>query len=74
MMIMGHAPDVGLLAAALYGFKGEHNVKKGAFTLVEISNPLKPPGRCVASLEPKQYRAVLDGEMPIPWTKTGLTV
>jgi phosphohistidine phosphatase len=74
LMVMGHAPDVGLLAAHLLGFHGEHNLKKGAFTLVEIADPLKPPGRCIASLEPKQYVTVLAGEMPIPWTKRNLTV
>jgi phosphohistidine phosphatase len=74
IMLVGHAPDVGYLAAHLLGFKGEHHLKKGAFTLVEITDPTHPPGRSVATLEPKQYKAVLKGEMYTPWTKSGLTV
>ncbi len=74
LMICGHSPDVGFLGARLLGFNGEHHLKKGAFTLIEIQDPLSPPGRGVATLEPRQYRAILKGEMYIPWTKSNLIV
>lgn len=74
LMLVGHAPDVGLLAAHLLGFSSEHHLKKGAVCIVEIDDPVRPPGRAVATLEAKQYPSILRGETYSPWMRTRLTV
>jgi phosphohistidine phosphatase len=72
VVLVGHAPDLGRFCSHLLGFQSEHHLKKGAVCIVDIDNPMAPPGRTVATLEPKQYGGILRGETYVPWSKTRL--
>ena len=74
LMLCGHAPDVGLLASHLLGFASEHRLAKGAVCILEVDDPMRPPGRSVATLEPGQYPAILRGESYAPWMRSKLKV
>ncbi|HZN61119.1 MAG TPA: hypothetical protein VFC90_01815, partial [Planctomycetota bacterium] len=70
LMLVGHQPDLGRLAARLLGFVSEVSLKKGGLCIVETKDPAKPVGRAVASLDPRQYRDILEGREYAPWMRT----
>jgi phosphohistidine phosphatase len=69
ILLVGHQPDLGRLAARLLGFVSEVSLKKGGMCIVETRDPAKPVGRAVATLEPRQYPEILAGREYVPWTK-----
>jgi len=70
IMLVGHQPDLGRLAARLLGFVSEVSLKKGGLCVVETRDPSKPVGRAVATLEPHQYPEILAGREYVPWVRT----
>ena len=70
IMLVGHQPDLGRLAARLLGFVSEVSLKKGGLCVVETRDPAKPVGRAVATLEPRQYPEILAGREYVPWVRT----
>ena len=69
IMLVGHQPDLGRLAARLLGFVSEVSLKKGGMCIVETRDAAKPVGRAVATLEPRQYPEILAGREYVPWTR-----
>src|SRR5262245_15980979 len=69
VMLVGHQPDLGRLAARLLGLVSELSLKKGGVCIVETRDPAKPVGRAVATLDPRQYRDILEGREYVPWTR-----
>ncbi len=74
LMLVGHQPDLGLFAARLLGMRSEIDLKKGAFTVIETTDPTKPVARALASLVPGQYQDILEGRMYAPWMRSRLRV
>ena len=70
LMLVGHQPDLGRLAARLLGFVSEVSLKKGGLCIVETKDPAKQVGRAVATLDPKQYMDILEGREYVPWMRT----
>lgn len=70
LMLVGHQPDLGRLAARLLGLVSELSLKKGGVCIVETRDPAKPVGRAVATLDPRQYRDILAGREYVPWMRT----
>ena len=70
LMLVGHQPDLGKLAARLLGFVSEVSLRKGGLCIVETKDPAKPAGRAVATLDPRLYRDILEGREYVPWMRT----
>ncbi len=70
VMLVGHQPDLGRLAARLLGFVSEVSLKKGGVCMVDTKDPAKPVGRAVATLDPRQYRDILEGREYVPWMRS----
>jgi phosphohistidine phosphatase len=70
VMLVGHQPDLGRLAARLLGFVSEVSLKKGGLCIVETRDPAKPVGRAVATLDPRQYEDILAGREYVPWMRS----
>jgi len=67
LMLVGHQPDLGRLAARLLGLVSEISLKKSGVCIVETSDPARPVARAVATLDPRQYRDILEGREYAPW-------
>jgi phosphohistidine phosphatase len=74
VMLVGHQPDLGRLAARLLGFVSEVTLRKGGLCIVETKDPAKPVGRAVATLDPRQYEDILAGREYVPWMRTRQTL
>ncbi|HEU4339687.1 MAG TPA: phosphohistidine phosphatase SixA [Planctomycetota bacterium] len=70
VMLVGHQPDLGRLAARLLGFVSEVSLKKGGVCIVETRDPAKQVGRALASLDPRQYKDILEGREYVPWMRS----
>ena len=70
LMLVGHQPDLGRLAARLLGFVSELSLKKAGCCIVETKDPAKPVGRAVATLDPRQYHEILEGREYVPWMRS----
>lgn len=70
LMLVGHQPDLGRLAARLLGLVSELSLKKGGICIVETRDPAKQAGRALATLDPRQYRDILEGREYVPWMRT----
>jgi len=67
LMLVGHQPDLGRLAARLLGLVSEIPLKKSGVCILETSDPAKPVARAIATLDPRQYRDILEGREYAPW-------
>ncbi|HEY3225772.1 MAG TPA: phosphohistidine phosphatase SixA [Planctomycetota bacterium] len=67
LMLVGHQPDLGRLAARLLGLVSEIPLKKSGVCILETPDPAKPVARAVATLDPRQYRDILEGREYAPW-------
>ena len=70
VMLVGHQPDLGRLAARLLGFTSEVSLKKAGVCIVDTRDPAKPVGRAVATLDPRQYHDILEGREYVPWMRS----
>jgi phosphohistidine phosphatase len=70
VVLVGHQPDLGRLAARLLGFVSEVSLKKGGVCIIETKDPAKQVGRAVATLEPRQYPEILAGREYVPWMRS----
>jgi len=70
LMLVGHQPDLGKLAARLLGFVSEVSLKKGGLCIIETKDPAKNAGRALATLDPRQYRDILEGREYVPWMRS----
>jgi phosphohistidine phosphatase SixA len=70
VMLVGHQPDLGRLAARLLGFVSELSLKKAGLCIVETRDPAKPVARAVATLDPRQYVDILERREYAPWMRT----
>ena len=70
LMLVGHQPDLGRLAARLLGLVSEIALKKAGVCIVETKDPAKPVARAVATLDPRQYLDILEGREYVPWMRS----
>jgi len=70
VMLVGHQPDLGRLAARMLGLVSEISLKKSGVCIIETKDPAKPVGRAVATLDPRQYLDILEGREYVPWMRT----
>jgi len=70
LMLVGHQPDLGRLAARLLGLVSEIALKKAGICIVETKDPAKPVARAVATLDPRQYLDILEGREYVPWMRS----
>ena len=54
ILIVGHAPDMGIMTAALSGLEGPVPFARGGLACIELGTwPIAPPGRLVFVLPPE---------------------
>jgi phosphohistidine phosphatase len=70
LMLVGHQPDLGRLAARLLGLVSEIALKKAGVCIVDTEHPAKPVARAVATLDPRQYVDILEGREYVPWMRS----
>ncbi|MBI4563380.1 MAG: phosphohistidine phosphatase SixA [Planctomycetes bacterium] len=67
VLVVGHQPDLGRLAARLLGLQSAIELKKGGICIVDTRDPMKPIARAVATLQPRDYPSILEGREYAPW-------
>ncbi len=67
VMLVGHAPDLGVFAARRMGIASDISIAKGGLVIIETGDATKPQGRALASLAPDHYVAILEGREYAPW-------
>lgn len=67
VMLTGHQPDLGMLAARLLGIRSPVTLKKTGICVIDTPNPAKGVGRAVATLKPSSYPEILEGREYAPW-------
>ena len=70
VMLVGHQPDLGRLAARLLGMVSELSLKKAGVCIIDTKDPAKPVGRAVATLDPRQFVDILEGREYVPWMRS----
>lgn len=74
LLLVGHQPDLGVLASRLLGLSSEIAIRKGGVTIVETTDATRSQGRAVATLTPEQYPDILEGKQYAPWMRKQLRV
>ncbi len=67
VLLAGHQPDLGLLAARLLGVRSPVILKKSGICVIDTPDAARPLGRAVATLNPKMYPEILERREYAPW-------
>jgi len=67
VMLVGHQPDLGILASGMLGIRSPIMIKKSGLCILDTKDARKDDASTVATLNPKQYQDILDRKEYAPW-------